>query len=56
LIQTQVTKQQGETKRREQEAKQIRSALALNASRSEQNITVIRGDADAQAKLLIAKT
>jgi regulator of protease activity HflC (stomatin/prohibitin superfamily) len=49
-----VTKQQGETKRREQTAKEIRSQIAVNESIAERNITEIRGRADAMAKLILA--
>jgi len=54
LINTQVTKQQGKTKTKEQQAKEIRSNITVAASRADKQITQIKGGADAQAKLILA--
>jgi len=43
LIGTQVTKQQGKTKTKEQRAKEIRSNITVIESESQKNITQIQG-------------
>ena len=54
LIDTQVTKQQGKTKIKEQQAKEIRSSISVVQSESEKNITQVQGNATAQSKLINA--
>ena len=54
LIQTQVTKQQGKTKTKEQKAKEIRSNIIVMQSESSKEITQIQGKASAEQKRVIA--
>jgi len=54
LTNTQVTKQQGKTKTKEQQAKEIRSSISVNASQAEKEITMIQGNAVADAKMINA--
>lgn len=54
LIQSQVAIQQASTKKKEQEAKEIRSGISVKASEADKNITQIQGRAQASAKDILA--
>jgi len=54
LIETQVSKQQGKTKTKEQKAKEIRSQISVIDSQSKKNITQLQGNGTALAKAVAA--